>query len=113
VAAGAAGCVEGDADREPVEDLPDDGLLEVEQLVSRLVVERGPLCVPLLDRHRRRVDALAPPIRVEEAAYLCEAGEHELSVVLACECAEQGHPLEPEEIGKRVLVDNRTAHAGD
>ena len=49
--------------------------------------------------------------RVEQAVDLAEARERELSVVLAGECAEQRDPLEPEEVGERVLVEDRTAHA--
>ena len=56
---GAASRVEGDAERKPVEDVTDDRLLELEQLIPRLVVGTRPSGVALLGRQRRGLDALA------------------------------------------------------
>src|SRR5438874_2737083 len=56
VAAGAAAGVQPDTARQPIENLPDDRLLQVDELVARLVVVLGPAGVSLgcrdwLDRH--------------------------------------------------------------
>jgi hypothetical protein len=113
VASCPAGGVERNAHRQPVEDLPHDGLLDLEQRVARLVVRRGPLRVALLHRHRRLLDAVAELVgSIEQRTNLPDPRECELAVVLAGERAQQSDPLEAEEIRQRVLIDHATADAG-
>jgi hypothetical protein len=52
VAAGAAGGVQRGTGRQAIQDLPDDGLLQVDELVSRQVIGFGPGIVALHDRDR-------------------------------------------------------------
>ena len=111
VAAGAAGGVERDADGQAVEDLAHDRLLELEQLVARLVVGRRPAVVALARRDRPRLDSVAQLVgAIEQLADLGEAGDRERAVVVPGEGAQQRESLESEQVGQRVLVDGRRRH---
>jgi hypothetical protein len=49
---------------------------------------------------------------VQERAGLGEASDREVAVVFPGECAEQGDPLETEQICQRMLVDHLVLDAG-
>ena len=103
-----ARCVQRDAQGQPVQDPAHHGLLDLEQLVAGLVVPRRPLPVALLHRHRRLLDTVAELVgRVEQRAYLLDAGERELPVVLPGERAQQRDALETEDVRQGVLKDRR------
>ena len=111
---GAAGGVESDADRKSVEDLAYQRLLDVEELISRLVVERSPSCVAFARRDRRRLDAVAELVGgVEQLADLAESGDGEVPVVSARKRTEESDSFEAEEIGQRVLVDHGRVDEGN
>ena len=85
---GAAGGVERDADGKPVEDLPDDRLLDLEKLVRLLVVPERPTVVALPRGDRARLDPGAERVRrLELLADLLESSEHQLAPVSAGERA--------------------------
>ena len=74
VPAGPAGRVESDADGQAVEDLAHDRLLDLEELIARLVVERRPARVAFARRDRTRLDARAELVRrLEKRLDLAEA----------------------------------------
>lgn len=52
VPAGAAGGVQRDAARQVIEDVPDNGLIQVDEPIPRLVIGSGPgaIALPGLDR---------------------------------------------------------------
>src|SRR6266545_5963623 len=109
VAAGTAGSVESDPDREAVEDLTHDRLFDIEELIPRLVVERCPLVVALAGRDRTRLDPVAKLLgRIQERLDFAEPCEGEVPVVQAGERPEQCYALQAEEIRQRVLVDHRS-----
>ena len=111
VTPGAARRVERDADWKAGEDLPHDRLLDLEQRVPRLVVERRPERVALPRRDRAALDAVAELVGpLEQRGDLAEALERELPVVRARERAQEGKPLEPEQVRQRVLVDHGRIH---
>src|SRR6266516_5226937 len=107
VAAGAAGSVESDPDREAVEDLVHDGLFDVEEFIPRLVVERCPPVVAFARRDGTRFDPLAQLLgRIQERLDFAEPGEGEVPVVHAGERPEQSYAFQAEEIRQRMLVDH-------
>jgi hypothetical protein len=111
VAAGTAGRVESDADRKRVENLVHDRLLDLEEHVPGLVVERRPPVVALTRRDRTNLDAVAQVLgRIQERLDLAEASQREVPVVHARECPEQRDPFQAEEIRQRVLVDHGSFH---
>jgi hypothetical protein len=96
VATGAAGRVEGDAGREAVEELADELLLDLEELVPRLVVRLGPAGVAFGRRDGTGGDPFAQLFGgVEELPDLTEAGQVEGPVVVARERPEQAMPSRP------------------
>src|SRR6266516_4708198 len=113
VAAGAAGSVESDPDREVVEDLAHDGLFDVEEFIPRLVVERCPPVVAFARRDGTRFDPLAQLLgRIQERLDFAEPGEGEVPVVHAGERPEQSYAFQAEEIRQRMLVDHGSVDAG-
>lgn len=109
----AAGGVERDTARQPVEDLPHDRLLQVDELVSRLVIEPGPAAVPLSRRDRVPHGPVAQLLDgIQQRTDLGEASHGEVAVILPGEGAKQGDPLQTEQIRQRVLVDHRRLDAG-
>ena len=114
VAAGTAGSVESDPDREAVEDLAHDRLFDVEELIARLVVDRCPPVVAFACRDGARFDPVAQLLgRIQERLDLAEPGEGEVPVVHAAERLEQRHALQAEEIRQRVLVDHGSVDAAN
>jgi hypothetical protein len=107
VAAGTVGGVESDPDGEAVEDLAHDGLLDVEEVIPRLVVERCPPVVAFARRDGTRLDPVAQLLtRMQERLDLAKPGEGEVPVLLAGERSQQGYPLQAEEIRQWMLVDH-------
>jgi len=83
-------------------------LLEVDQLVSGLVVELGPAAISLSCRNRLDHHPIPQFLgSVQERANLGEASHRELAVVVPGETVEQGDALQPEQVRQRVHVDHR------
>src|SRR5829696_6104216 len=91
---GAARGVEGNADRNPVEDLAHDRLLDLEELVRLVVVPGGPAVIAFARRDRPRLDPGAEGVRrLEQRADLAEPRQRELAVMLAGERAQERDAL--------------------
>ena len=76
MSAGTTGSVESDPDREAVEDLAHDRLSDVEELISRLVVDRCPPVIAFARRDGTRLDPLAQRLgRIQERLNVAEASE--------------------------------------
>ncbi len=106
VPAGAAGGVQRDACRQGIEDLADDGLLDVDELVRGGVVARGPAAVAVVDADQWCGDAGAEAFgALEKSAHLGQAGVGESFVVLSGKGLQQRDALQADEVGQRVLVD--------
>ncbi len=106
--------VQGRADRQAVQDAPDDGLLDVDHLVAGLVVVRRPVLVDVgrADRAGHRRDALgAGEFRgVQQSADLGRPGLDEGLVGGSLpEAAQQGGALQSQQIAERAQV----GHPGD
>jgi hypothetical protein len=119
VATGSAGRVEGDPDRKAAEDLPHDRLLDLEELVPRLVVERRPPVVAFARRDGTRLDALAQLVGRIEGAWISRSrASVKVSVVRAGECTQELYALQAEQIRQRpgeakpVLLEQQPTRCG-
>jgi GAF domain-containing protein len=106
VSPGAARSIQRDADRERVEDLAHDRLLDLEQLVSRPVVRRRPLVIDVPRGDRPRFGPGAERVgRLEQLTDLAESRKRELAVVGTGERPQKRDALQADEVGKRMLID--------
>jgi len=109
VAAGAAGRVQRRADRQAVQDAPDDRLLDVDHLVAGSVMVRRPVLVDVgrADRARLRRDplGLCEGGRLEQGADLGDPGLHERLVAAALpEAAQQSGPLGSQQVSQWAQI---------
>lgn len=106
VSAGAAGGVQGHAGGQAIKDLPDNRLLQVDELVPRQVVERCRGAIAVHGRDRGRSGSLAECWSgVQQMLDLRQSSLGEVSAVLAGEGTKEGDTLEPKQVGKGVLID--------
>jgi len=110
-AASAAGGVQRDTTRQTVQDLPDNGLLQVNELVPRLVIGFFPGAITLDDRDRPDFRPAVQLVRrVQQRPDLCQSGLGEIAVIIPSERVEPGWVLPVVVLGSAATVVVKTTY---
>src|SRR5215472_5526237 len=108
MAPGSAGGVKGDALRQTVENVPDDGLLQIEKPITGLVVELCPGAIRVDSGDQLGFSSRAhAPGGVKQGTDLCQACLGEVAIVHSGEGVQQGYAFQAHQIRQRVDVDHQ------